>query len=138
MQGQKQYQEKLFLSFRLSDRIPDDNFYRRLNGVLDLTFLPQLTSQYYGKEGQKSIDPIVFFKLMLIGYLENYNSDRRIIDHASMRMDMLYFIGYDIDEPLPWHSTLSRTRQLYEEGMATMKTLGQNMAWLLKKLNPNG
>ncbi len=115
MQGQKQYQEKLFLSFRLSDRIPDDNFYRRLNGVLDLTFLPQLTSQYYGKEGQKSIDPIVFFKLMLIGYLENYNSDRRIIDHASMRMDMLYFIGYDIDEPLPWHSTLSRTRQLYGE-----------------------
>jgi hypothetical protein len=66
MQGQKQYQEKLFLSFRLSDRIPDDNFYRRLKEVLDLTFLPQLTSQYYGKEGQKSIDPIVFFKFMLI------------------------------------------------------------------------
>jgi len=32
-----------------------------------------------------------------------------------MRLDMLYFIGYDIDEPLPWHSTLSRTRQLYGE-----------------------
>ena len=30
-----------------------------------------------------------------------------------MRMDILYFIGYDIDEPLPWHSTVSRTRQLY-------------------------
>jgi IS5 family transposase len=30
-------------------------------------------------------------------------------------MDMLFFIGYDIDEPLPWHSTLSRTRQLYGE-----------------------
>src|SRR6266487_2001927 len=28
---------------------------------------------------------------------------------------MLFFIGYDIDEPLPWHSTLSRTRQLYGE-----------------------
>jgi Transposase domain (DUF772) len=32
-------------------------------------------------------------------------------------MDMLYFIGYDIDEPLPWHSTLSRTRQLYSEAL---------------------
>jgi IS5 family transposase len=32
-----------------------------------------------------------------------------------MRLDMLFFIGYDIDEPLPWHSTLSRTRQLYGE-----------------------
>ena len=28
---------------------------------------------------------------------------------------MLFFIGYNIDEPLPWHSTLSRTRQLYGE-----------------------
>jgi IS5 family transposase len=32
-----------------------------------------------------------------------------------MRLDVLYFIGYDIDEELPWHSTLSRTRQLYGE-----------------------
>jgi transposase len=32
-----------------------------------------------------------------------------------MRMDMLYFLGYNIDEQLPWHSTLSRTRQLYPE-----------------------
>jgi len=115
MQGQKKYQEKLFLSFQLSDRIPIDNFYRRLKDALDLSFISQQTSQYYGSEGQKSIDPIVFFKLMLIGYLENFNSDRKIIEHASMRMDMLYFIGYDIDERLPWHSTLSRTRQLYGE-----------------------
>ena len=34
-----------------------------------------------------------------------------------MRMDMLYFVGYDIDEPLPWHSALSRTRQLYGEDL---------------------
>jgi hypothetical protein len=34
-----------------------------------------------------------------------------------MRMDMLYFLGYDIDESLPWHSTLSRTRQLYPESL---------------------
>lgn len=32
-----------------------------------------------------------------------------------MRLDILFFIGYNIDEPLPWHSTLSRTRQLYGE-----------------------
>jgi hypothetical protein len=32
-------------------------------------------------------------------------------------MDMLYFLGYNIDEPLPWHSTLSRTRQLYPEAL---------------------
>ncbi|GHU96983.1 transposase [Bacteroidia bacterium] len=72
-----------------------------------------MTQKYYGTEGQKSIDTEVFFKLMLIGYLENINSDRKIVETAGMRMDMLFFLGYDIDEPLPWHSTLSRTRNLF-------------------------
>lgn len=50
---------------------------------------------------------------MLTGYLENITSDRKLVEHCSMRMDVLYFLGFDIDEELPWHSTISRTRQLY-------------------------
>lgn len=115
MQGRKAFEEKLFTNFQLSDRVPADNFYRRLRETLDLGFLRKSTARYYGTEGQESIDPIVFFKLMLVGYLENLGSDRRIISTVSMRLDMLYFIGYNLDEPLPWHSTLSRTRQLYGE-----------------------
>ena len=115
MQGKKHYTEQLFKSFQLSQRVPEDNFYRRLKGLLDLQWLYKETKKYYGTDGQQSIDPAVFFKLMLIGYLENLGSDRRIINTVSMRLDMLFFIGYDIDEPLPWHSTLSRTRQLYGE-----------------------
>src|SRR5215218_6394882 len=115
MQGKKQYVEKLFTTFQLSAHVPQDNFYRRLKELLDLQWLYKGTKEYYGSEGQKSIDPVVFLKLMLIGYLENLGSDRRIIRTVSMRLDMLYFIGYDIDEELPWHSTLSRTRQLYGE-----------------------
>jgi transposase len=117
MQGKKDYSEKLFKQFQLSDRVPLDNFYRRLKEMLDLRWLYKATKDYYGREGQQSIDPVVFFKLMLIGYLENLGSDRRIIGTVSLRLDMLFFIGYDIDEPLPWHSTLSRTRQLYGEGL---------------------
>jgi len=115
MQGKKHYQEKLFTNFQLSDRVPADNIYRKLKETLDLQFLYSATSKYYGKDGQKSIDPVVFFKLLLVGYLENQPSDRRIVNIAALRLDILYFIGYDIDEELPWHSTLSRTRQLYEE-----------------------
>lgn len=115
MQGKKDYQEKLFNSFRLSDRVPETNFYRRLKGVLDLDFLYRLTREYYGDSGQKSIDPLVFFKLCLVGYFENIIGDRKLVDHCSMRLDILYFLGYDIDEALPWHSTISRTRQLFPE-----------------------
>ncbi|MBK9505795.1 MAG: transposase [Bacteroidetes bacterium] len=104
MQGKKRYSEKLFVHFQLSDRVPEDNFYRQLDNALDFKFLYQATASFYGDEGQQSIDPVVFFKLMMVGYFENLSSDRRIITTASMRLDILYFIGYDIDEPLPWHS----------------------------------
>ena len=115
MQGQKHYHEKLFTTFSLSERVPENNFYRMLDSRLNLHFLYKSTEKYYGKEGQASIDPVVFFKLLLTGYFENLQSDRRIIENARLRLDILYFIGYDIDEELPWHSTLSRTRQLYGE-----------------------
>jgi transposase len=115
MQGKKPFKEKLFTNFQLSERVPADNFYRRLKEVLDFQWLYKATKKYYGTEGQQSIDPVVFLKLTLIGYLENLGSDRRIMNTVSMRLDMLFLIGYNIDEPLPWHSTLSRTRQLYGE-----------------------
>jgi transposase len=119
MQGKKNYQEKLFVTFQLSDYVPENNFYRKLKDLLDLSFLYKSTAEYYGLEGQKSIDPVVFMKLMLVGYLENITSDRKIVATSRLRLDILYFIGYDIDEELPWHSTLSRTRQLYGEHIFT-------------------
>ncbi|SDG43180.1 transposase, partial [Psychroflexus sediminis] len=81
MQGKKTYQEKLFTRFLLSERVPEENFYRRLKSVLDLEDLYKLTKPYYGSSGQKSIDPVVFFKLCLVGYLENIISDRKLIEH---------------------------------------------------------
>ncbi len=96
MLGQKDYQEKLFLSFSLTSRIPENNFYRQLKEVLDLQFMRDMARPYYGSEGQKSIDPTVFFRIMLIGYLENIVSDRQLIEHISMRLDfvVLYRLRY--------------------------------------------
>jgi transposase len=117
MLGKKDYQEKSYTNFQLSQRIPKDNFYRRLKGILDLHFLYKMVAPYYGKEGQKSIDPVVFFKLMLVSYLENIIYDRKLMDFVSMRLDILYFLNYDIDEELSWHSTISRTRKLFPKSM---------------------
>jgi transposase len=115
LQGKKHHQPKLFTTFQLSDRVPLNSFYRRLKDILDLRFLYKETRTYYGECGQKSLDPVVFFKLCLVGYLENIISDRKLIDHCSMRLDILFFLDYDIDEELPWHSTVSRTRQLFPQ-----------------------
>jgi hypothetical protein len=56
---------------------------------------------------------VVFFKLVLVSRLENLVSDRRLVEQCAPRLDILYFLGYEVDEELPWHSTISRTCQLY-------------------------
>jgi transposase len=113
MQGQKYFHDKVSTHFRLSERVPEHNFYRRLRDVLDWEFLRAQTRPVYSHTGQPSLDPVVFFKLVLVGRLENIVSDRRLIEQCALRLDILYFLGYEVDEDLPWHSTISRTRQLY-------------------------
>ncbi|MGI4736804.1 MAG: transposase [Janthinobacterium lividum] len=67
----------------------------------------------YGLTGRPSLDPDVFFKLLLVGRLENIISDQRLVEQCALRLDILYFLGYEVDENLPWHSTISGTRQRY-------------------------
>lgn len=52
---------------------------------------------------------------MLVGYLNSINSDRALIRYCSNCLDVRLFLGYDLNEELPWHSTISRTRALFGE-----------------------
>ena len=115
MQGKKHLTPQLFYHTSLENLVPQDNFYRRVKYELDLHFLYGATRKYYGSEGQQSIDPVVFFKILLVGYLNNINSDRALLRFCADSLSIRLFLGYDIDEELPWHSTISRTRQLYGE-----------------------
>lgn len=115
MQGKKNFTPQLFVSVNLLDLVPADNFYRKLLTELDLHFIYKATQKYYGTEGQQSIDPVVFFKILLVGYLNNINSDRQLIAFCSDSLSIRLFLGYDVHEQLPWHSTISRTRSLYGE-----------------------
>jgi len=115
MQGKKELHPKMMYQVSLEDLVSENNYYRLLNKELDLKYLYKTTEKYYGFEGQESIDPIVFFKICLVGYLNNINSDRKLIEYCSDSLAIRLFLKYDIDEQLPWHSTISRTRQLYGE-----------------------
>ena len=115
MQGKKDFTPQLFYELSLERLVPQDDFYRRVSRNLELHFLYQATHKYYGTEGQQSIDPIVFFKILLVGYLNNINSDRALIRFCSNCLNVRLFLGYDLNEELPWHSTISRTRQLLGE-----------------------
>jgi transposase len=115
MLGQKKFQPKIIYNISLEGLVPPDDFYRRLESLLDLRFVYQECKNLYGKTGNPSIDPVVFFKLNIFGFFENIISDRDLIRKANDRLSIRYFLGYDIDEKLPWHSTISRTRSLIKK-----------------------
>ena len=112
MQGRHKFHDSKVLEFCLSEHMPKHNLYYRLKQLLELDYLYELTKAYYGRCGQKSIDPIVFFKLCLIQHLENTDSDRKLLEVCGLRLDLLYFLGYNLGEELPCYSTLCRTRKL--------------------------
>jgi transposase len=112
MLGKKKYEAKLMYNINLEEMVPDDNTYKLMCNFLDLRFLYKECEKFYGKTGKPSIDPVVFFKYQIYGYFENITGDRDLVRKASDSFAARYFLGYDIDEKLPWHSTISRTRGL--------------------------
>ena len=101
MVGKRKQLNKNCLSAAIEDYIPKNNLYRRLKQVLDLSFLYDVVKPYYGKCGQKSVDPVVFFKLQLVAHFENLCSERALIKNSQLRVDILYFLDYNLGERLP-------------------------------------
>jgi hypothetical protein len=58
MQGHKQFSDRVVLCFRLSERVPKQNLYRRLAELLDWSFLYEETRALYSHTGQPSLDPV--------------------------------------------------------------------------------
>lgn len=119
MQGKKNYEEKLFTTIQLSRRIPSNNYYRKLKRSVDFNFIYKITESIYGTKGKESLDPVVFFKLCLIRKIENISSDRKLLVLCRLRLDLLFFLGYNLDEKLPVASTVSHTRRNYPEELYT-------------------
>ena len=80
---------------------------------MDLAFVRGLVSECYGEWGRPSIDPVVFFKLHLIAFFEGITSERRLMETAGLNLAHRWYLGYDLDEPLPDHSSLSKIRSRY-------------------------
>jgi len=117
MQGKKQYEEKLFTAIHLSKRIPSNNYYRKIKRTVDFRFIYDKTKSLYGKKGKESLDPVVFFKLCLIRKIESISSDRKLIALCRLRLDLLFFLDYNLDEKLPAPNTVSHTRRMYPQDL---------------------
>jgi len=98
----------------LEDLVPTDNFYRQLEAKLDLSFVRELVRECYCSGiGRPSIDPIAFFKLQLIMFFEGIRSERQLMEMVHLHLAHRWYIGYDLSERVPDHSSLSKIRDRY-------------------------
>src|SRR5437763_8955683 len=102
--------DELFLT-SLEARLPATNFYRYLDAKLDLSFVREWVGDKYAERGRPSIDPVVFFRLQLIMFFEGIRSERKLIETADLHVAHRWYLGYNLDEPLPDHSSLTRIGQ---------------------------
>lgn len=112
MMGIHQPQKELFsYQVDLDRRVRADHPLRRLDSVLDLSFVRAEVSRCYGSNGHVSVDPVVLVKLMILLFLEDIPSERELMARLGERLDYLWFLGFGLDTPIPNHSVLSKARK---------------------------
>jgi transposase len=101
------------ITVSLDDLVPTDHVYRHLEQALDLGFVRDLVRATYADNGRPSLDPVVFFKLQIILFFEGLRSERQLMQVAADRLSLRWYLGYDLNESLPDHSSLTRIRERY-------------------------
>jgi len=105
----------------VADRLPmasPSRFYELLNGTLEeMEFARQVwemsTPAYaeVSRGGRPGIDPVVYFKMLMIGFFEGLESERQIAARCADSLSLRGFLGYALDEATPDHSSMSVIRQ---------------------------
>lgn len=111
MMGTHQPQSDLFnYQVNLEKRVRADHPLRRINAMLDLSFVRPAVEPFYGRNGHVGIDPVVLVKMMLLLFLDDVPSERELMGVIPERLDYLWFLGYGLDDEVPHHSVLSKAR----------------------------
>lgn len=119
MQSKKdRWQEDLFVASPLRDLVPEDHILKRVDRILDLSWLHDAVSGCYCQDnGRPSIDPESAVRLMLAGFFEGIVQDRKLMRRAQTDLAFRWFAGYRLDEALPDRSSLTRIRQRWGDAL---------------------
>lgn len=122
MQGRQEYQPKLFTTVNLEELIPQNHLLRRLDQALDLGFIRESTQGLYcATNGRPSIDPELFFRMVLIEYFYNVDSDRQLCEEIGYNLAYRWYCRLSLEDEVPHHSSMTRIRDRL--GEETFKTL---------------
>jgi len=110
MMGKHRFAPKLYYELSLDRLVPQDHLLRQISAAIDFSFIYPLARSYYSHTGQPSVDPIVLFKTLLVGFLYGITSERPLMREIQVNMAYRWFLGYDLDETIPDHSVLTKAR----------------------------
>ena len=96
----------------IEDLVPKGHFLRKLEATLDLSFIREETSHLYNhRYVRPAIDPVVLVKYLLVGYLYGIPSERQIEQRIQTDMALRWYLGLDLFDRVPDHSTISQLRR---------------------------
>ena len=96
----------------IEDLVPGEHFLRELEAALDLSFVYEERAHVYSRRyGRPPIDPVVIVKYLLVGYLYGIPSERQIEQRCADSNAFRWYLGIDLEERVPDHSTISRLRR---------------------------
>lgn len=96
---------------------PRGNFYVRLNAAVGRwsTLCSPLAKAFCGERNGRPVDPVVYFKIFLVGYLEGIVFDTDLAERIADSISIREFVGFGPCERTPDHSSLSRVRARFAE-----------------------
>jgi transposase len=116
--GIHQPQPELFsYQVNLEKRVRLDHPLRRVAQAVDFTFARAEVAGLYGNNGNESVDPAMLLKMMFLFFYDNMASERELMNVIPERLDYLWFLGYGLDDEIPNHSVLSKTRRRWGKGV---------------------
>jgi transposase len=122
------FQSKLFyVNVNLDKRVPPNHILRKIHAAIDFDFIYREVRDTYGVNGNVSVPPPVILKMMLLLIRYNVRSERELIDTIPLRIDWLWFLGYDLDDEIPHHSVLSKARARW--GVKAFKHFFERIVW---------
>jgi len=125
---QSDSQPKLFYhAINLEQRIAQNHILRKIKKKIDFGFIYGEVEDCYGDNGNVSVPPPVILKMMLLLILYNVRSERELINTICLRLDWLWFLGYDLDSEIPNHSVLSKARARW--GVKAFSTFFERIVW---------
>lgn len=110
MGRQESVQDQFFYNFRLDDVVPTNHLVRRIDAVLDLSWLHGELEPYYSRTGRPSIDPELMMRMLIIGYVFAIRSERQLCSEVQVNLAYRWFCRLGVEDPIPDHSVFSRAR----------------------------